>query len=431
MKAVVSNRIYFTATPEQLHEIRTALTYKLEVKGATRGGKAVKTIEIIRNYKMLPKDIISIPQGRSDLIPDGYEILDKRIKIDMPFPDPLMGLRPGQQEVFDLVEDTCFINALVGWGKTYTALHIARKLGQKTLVITHTTMLRDQWIAEIKSLFDMDVGIIGSGQFDIDHAIVVGNIQTVTKHTLALAKEFGTVIMDEAHHCPATTFTNLMDSMHARYRIGLSGTVLRKDGKHVLFNDFFGHVVHKPAQSHTLNPVITIVKSGIMLTPGEVWVKKINNLLYDEDYQKYIAGMAASQVAIGHKVLVIADRVEFLQNVKEILGEKCMLVTGETSLEDRQSLDARLEAQEIGCIAGSRQIFSEGISINALSCLILATPIANEISLEQLIGRIMRMHPNKLLPRVLDINFSGGADRKQNNLRLQFYLNKGWQIETM
>ena len=431
MKAVVSNRIYFTATPEQLHEIRAALTYKLEVKGATRGGKAVKTIEVIRNYKMLPKNIISIPQGRFDLIPEGYEILDKRVKIDMPFPSPTMGLRPGQQEVFDNVDDTCFINALVGWGKTYTALHIARKLGQKTLVITHTTMLRDQWIAEIKNLFDMDVGIIGSGQFDIDHAIVVGNIQTVTKHTLALAKEFGTVIMDEAHHCPATTFTDLMDSMHARYRIGLSGTVLRKDGKHILFSDFFGPIVHKPVQSHTLNPVISIVRSGIMLTPGEVWVKKVNNLLYDEDYQKYIAGIAASQVAIGHKVLVIADRVEFLQKIKEILGEKCMLVTGETSLEDRQSIEARLEAQEIGCIAGSRQIFSEGISINALSCLILATPIANEISLEQLIGRIMRMHPNKLLPRVIDINFSGAADRKQNNLRLQFYLNKGWEIETM
>lgn len=411
--------------------MRTALTYKLEVKGATRGGKAVKTIEIIRNYKMLPRDIISIPQGRQDLIPEGYEILDKRIKVDMPFPEPSKQLRPQQQVVYDEIDDTCFLNALVGWGKTFTALYIARKLGQKTLVITHTTMLRDQWIKEIKELFDMEVGIIGSGQFDIDHAIVVGNIQTVTKHTLALAKEFGTVIMDEAHHCPATTFTSLIDSMHARYRIGLSGTVLRKDGKHILFKDFFGPIVHKPVQSHTLNPSIVVVKSGIMLTPGEPWVKKVNNLLYDEDYQKYIAGIAASQVAIGHKVLVIADRVEFLTNIKEILGEKCVLVTGETSLDERQSIEARLEAEEVGCIAGSRQIFSEGISINILSCIILATPIANEISLEQLIGRIMRMYPGKLSPKVIDINFSGIADRKQNNLRLAFYMNKGWDVETI
>ncbi|MCL5459653.1 DEAD/DEAH box helicase family protein, partial [Loigolactobacillus coryniformis] len=93
------------------------------------------------------------PQGRTDLIPEGYEILDKRVINEMPFPNPIVDLREGQQVVFDEVDDSCFINALVGWGKTFTALHIARKLGQKTLVVTHTTMLRDQWIKEIKALY--------------------------------------------------------------------------------------------------------------------------------------------------------------------------------------------------------------------------------------------------------------------------------------
>lgn len=431
MKAVVSNRIYISKPPEGFDSIKAALTYKLEVQGATRGGKAIKTIEVIKNYKVLPRDIISIPQGRLDLIPEGYEILDKRVTVDMPFPDPLIPLRPEQEPVLRDTNDTCFLNALPGWGKTFTALHIARKLGQKTLVITHTTMLRDQWIKEVEVLFGMKAGIIGSSQFDIDHAIVVGNIQTVTKHALKLCKEFGTIIMDEAHHCPATTFTALIDAMYARYRIGLSGTLERKDGKHVLFKDFFGPVIHKPPQSHTLNPTVKIVRSGISLTPGQPWVKKINNLLYDPDYQEYIAAMAKHQMDLGHKVLIVADRVEFLANVKEHIGEKCMLVTGETSLEDRESLSARLESGEISSIAGSRQIFSEGISVNILSLLLLAAPIANEVSLEQLAGRIMRMYPGKPTPLILDINFSGVADRKQNNLRLGFYLKKGWEVQSV
>ena len=54
-----------------------------------------------------------------------------------------------------------------------------------------------------------------------------------------------------------------------------------------------------------------------------------------------------------------------------------------------------------------------------------------KVLLEQLIGRIMRMAPNKLEPEVIDINFAGYADRKQNNLRLGFYLEKGWEIETI
>lgn len=429
-KAIISNRIYLNAPPEGFDAIKKALTYKIEQKGAGRGGKHT-LIEVIRNYKILPKNILSIPQGRTDLIPEGYEIIDKRVVHDMPFPDPLIPLRPEQKVIYDEFNESGFLNALVGWGKTFTALHVAAKLGQKTLIITHTTILRDQWIKEIKLLYDMDVGIIGSGQFDIDHVIVVGNVQTVTKHTLALSKEFGTVIMDEGHHCPATTFTALIDGMYSRYRIGLSGTMLRKDGKHVLLKDYFGSEIHKPPQSHTLDPKVKIIKSGISLTPGEVWVKKINNLLYDPDYQEYISVIARTQMAKGHKVLIVADRVEFLTNVKELIGEDCLLVTGETSPEERNCISKRLESCEASCIAGSRQIFSEGISINILSCVILAGPISNEILLEQIIGRIMRKHPDKLNPLVLDIQFSGYADKKQNNLRLQFYLNKGWEIESI
>jgi superfamily II DNA or RNA helicase len=429
-KAIISNRIYLNAPPEGFDAIKKSLTYKIEQKGAGRGGKHT-LIEVIRNYKVLPKNILSIPQGRTDLIPEGYEIIDKRVTHDMPFPDPKIPLRSEQKIVYDEFNESGFLNALVGWGKTFTALHIAAKLGQKTLIITHTTILRDQWVKEAKLLFDMEVGVIGSGEFDIDHVIVIGNVQTVTKHALALSKEFGTIIMDEGHHCPATTFTAIIDGMYSRYRIGLSGTMLRKDGRHILLRDYFGDIVHKPPQSHTLDPRVKIIKSGIALTHGEVWVKKVNNLLYDPDYQEYISVIAKTQIAKGHYVLIVADRVEFLTNVKELIGEKCLLVTGQTGTEERDLISQRIDSGEASCIAGSRQIFSEGISINRLSCVILASPISNEILLEQIIGRIMRKHQDKLDPVVVDIQFSGFADKKQNNLRLSFYLNKGWEVESI
>lgn len=429
-KAVISNRIYLSAPPEGFGAIMKALTYKIEIKGGGRGGKHT-LIETIRNYKMLPRNILSIPQGRQDLIPEGYEIIDKRVEVPMPFPEPKHPLREAQEKVYNDTNESCFINALVGWGKTFTALHIARKLGQKTLIITHTTILRDQWINEIKELFGMEVGVIGSGEFDIDPVIVVGNVQSVTKYTLQISKEFGTVIMDEGHHCPATTFTNIIDAMYAKYRIGLSGTMIRKDGKHILLRDYFGDIVHKPPQSHTLNPRVKLLKPGISLAHGEIWAKKINNLLYDPDYQEYISVIAKAYISKGHKVLIVADRVEFLNNVKELIGESCLLVTGDTSTEERAAVERALEEGEATSVAGSRQIFAEGISINILSCVILASPISNEVLLEQIIGRIMRKHSNKPDPIVVDIQFSGFADKKQNNLRLGFYLNKGWEIESV
>ena len=425
-KAILSNRIYLDATPELIYTLTKALTYKIKknIPGATHFSQ----FEIIKNYKLIGKTIISIPIGRQDLIPSSYEIIDKRILHELPFPNPKLEMLPAQKEVYDQVDDTCFINAMVGWGKTFCALNIARKLGQKTLIVCHNTMLRDQWADEVEKLYGMPVGTIGSGEFDIDHSIVVGNIQTLTKIIPKIAKEFGTIIIDEAHHCPATTFTAFIDGMYARYKIGLSGTIMRKDGKHILFKDFFGPKLYQPPQSNTLTPSVQIIKTGIALAQGEPWVKKMNILLYDPDYQQLIARIANLQIQKGHKVLIIADRVEFLQQVGELIGKECVCITGGTTYEERTELKRQIEEGEKSCIAGSRQIFAEGISVNILSCVILAGPIANDVLLEQIVGRIQRMHPNKLDPLVIDMNFSGPSDRKQNKERQAFYTRKGWEV---
>ena len=430
MKAIISNRIYLdNPGVEETKKIISALTYKIK---KNTGNKQFSSIETIKNYKVLPKGILSIPQGRQDLIPPGYEIVDKRTKLSVPFPDPKYPLRDSQQPVYDEISDTAFINALVGWGKTFTALHLAHKWGQKTLVITHTAALRDQWAEEVEALFGTKPGIIGGGRVDHDeHFITIANVQTLVKHTEALAKEFGTVILDEAHHCPATTFASIIDAFQARYRLALSGTMIRKDGKHIVFKDYFGDHVVRPPQSNTLVPTVKIVKTGITLKPGAAWVDKITELANDDGYQRFVAATALTQMDRGHQVLVIADRVEFLKKVSEYVGEQCVLVTGETDFEQRQQAKAQLLSGEKSCIAGSRQIFSEGISINSLSCVILAIPMSNDSLLEQIIGRVQRLHEGKLEPLVIDMHFQGWADKKQNNDRLGFYMRKGWNVVTV
>jgi superfamily II DNA or RNA helicase len=427
-KVVLSNRLYFRPESDT-HEkhIINELTYRIEVKTGQKG--KYKSIEVIKNYKRMPGGIISIPQGRMDLLPEEYELVDKRVTSPVPFPLPRIALRAAQVPVYDQVVDSCFINAKVGWGKTFTALNIARKLGQKTLIITHTAMLRDQWRDEVRELFGMEPGIIGSGKFDIeDHAIVIGNVQTVTKVLDRIQKEFGTVILDEAHHVPATTFSAIIDSIYSRYRIALSGTMLRTDGKHVIFKDYFGPTLIQPPQSDTMNPVVKLIPTGISLPTQLGWAQKINKLLYDEDYQQFVASLAITQILNGHSVLIVADRVEFLTNVKELIGANCVLITGETDYDTRKDLISRVETGEAMCVAGSRQIFSEGISINRLSCVILAVPTSNPISLEQIIGRVMRQHPDKLDPVVLDLQFSSGPEKRQNTARQGFYLSKGWKV---
>jgi len=429
-KAIISNKIYLSNPgPELTKSICAALTYKIKKDS---GSPKFAKIETIKNYKILPKGILSIPQGRTDLVPAGYETEDKRVLVSVPFPTPKFALRDAQVPIYDQVDDSVFINAKVGWGKTFTALHLAHKLGQKTLVIVHTVALRDQWADEVEALFGIRPGIIGGGEVDHeDHFITIANVQTLVKCVDSLAKEFGTVILDEAHHCPASTFSEIINTFYARYRIALSGTMMRKDGKQILFKDYFGHKLLQPPQSDTLAPVVRLVKTNRTLKPNIPWVDKITDLVVDVGYQKFIAAAALAEMEIGHQVLIIADRVEFLEKVKEYVGEDCLLVTGNTGTEERARAKELLLSGEKRAIAGSRQIFSEGISINSLSCVILAIPMSNDALLEQIIGRVQRLHDDKLHPLVLDMQFSGFADRKQNNARLGFYLKSGWDIQTV
>jgi superfamily II DNA or RNA helicase len=414
--------------PEDKHALFQALTYKIEISGHLVHG-AKQRAEIIRNYRMVTPKIVSIPQGRLDLIPPGYEIIDKRVIEFEDFPAPKFDLFPEQTIIYDEVNDSCFINALPGWGKTFTALHIAHKLGQKTLVVTHTSALRDQWIGEVEKLYGFKPGIIGGGDYNTGSPIVVGNVQSLVNNMGHVAKSYGTLIMDEAHHTPATTFTNLINECHARYRIALSGTMTRKDGKHILFPDYFGPKVYKPPQNNTMNPTIHCIKLGTQLPYGKTWADKVTALLEDPEYIQLIASLAAIKANEGHKVLIIADRVQFMHKLKKTLGERAVVVIGETKDRDAEMQKIKDGSAEIIC--GSRQIFSEGISLNILSCLIMAVPIVNPATLEQVIGRIMRLADGKLDPVVVDLHFKGKAENNQASARLGFYLEKGWEVKIL
>ena len=134
---------------------------------------------IYKTIRPLREGLVSIPAGRLDLIPEDYEIIDKRVQAPTQLPEFRYELRANQRVVHDEVDDCAIINAWVSWGKTFTALAIAQKLGQKTLVVTHTTNLRNQWEKEVQKCFGIQPGRIGSGDFNTSSPIVIGNIQSL------------------------------------------------------------------------------------------------------------------------------------------------------------------------------------------------------------------------------------------------------------
>ena len=426
MKAVLSNRIYLDVLPHTKSKIDSELTY------AIPSFKYGDPPQIIKNMGMIKNDLVSIPSGREDLIPIDHEIVDKRILKPVEFPPFIFELRPSQQSVYDEVNDSAIINAWVSWGKTFTGLAIAGKLGQKTLVVTHTLALRKQWEEEVKKVFGFTPGIIGSGKFETSQPVVIGNIQSLYRKIPEIRQEFGTVILDEMHHVSSPTFTRIIDKSCARYKIGLTGTLQRKDGKHVVFRDYFGDKVLKPPKENFMTPKIDILKLPIRFMDGNSipWANRINELAYNPEYQNSVAMTASAYAARGHKVLVVSDRVDFLKACTKMTGDTAVCITGEIPHDERPDLINQIFTDK-NILYGTQSIFSEGISLDILSCLILGTPVNNEPLLTQLVGRIIRRYEDKKQPTVVDINLVGKTASRQANARLGYYIKQGYEISTL
>ncbi len=425
MKAVISHRIYMECGADLQEKIDRELTYSIPTHNPLDPPQIIKNMGIIRN------GLVSLPIGRTDLIPAHYEIVDKRVNKPVDFPEFKFELRPSQKKVYDEIEDNSIINAWVSWGKTFTGLAIAGKLGQKTLVITHTVPLRNQWAKEVKKVYGFEPGIIGSGRFEIDAPIVIGNTQTLYRNIEKIRKEFGTIILDEMHHVSSPTFSKLLDTNYCRYKIGLSGTIERKDGKHVVFRDYFGNTLFKPPKENYMTPTVHIVPSSIRFMDGAKipWANRVTKLATDEEYQHTVSMLAAAYAARGHKVLVVSDRVSFLKRCAELTGDKAICVTGEVSHEDRETLVDEILYGDKEVLYGTQAIFSEGISVDTLSCLILGTPVNNEPLLTQLVGRVIRKKEGKIDPVIIDIHLKGNTARKQASNRVGFYMKQGWNMK--
>jgi superfamily II DNA or RNA helicase len=425
MKAVIKNRIQIQGDSVFLENLEKELTYSLPPRMPQDPPIIFKTI------RPLQEGLVSIPAGRLDLIPEDYEIIDKRVTAPTQLPEFKFELRPSQRVVYDALDDCAIINAWVSWGKTFTALAIASKLAQKTLVVTHTTNLRNQWEKEVKKCFGIQPGRIGSGDFQVSSPIVCGNIQSLYRRIDDIKHLFGTVILDEMHHVSSPTFTRIIDEMPARYKIGLTGTLERKDGRHVVFRDYFGTQIHKPPKENYMTPTIDVIKSEVRFLDGSYtpWAERINHLANNEEYVNSVALIAAKYAAEGHKVLVVSDRVAFLKVCHRLVGENSVCITGDMDFEEREKTMNMIGEKDI--LFGTQSIFSEGISLDKLSCLVLATPINNEPLLTQLIGRVIRKKEGKCQPKVVDIHLKGKTASRQANARMGYYMKQGYDVNVL
>jgi superfamily II DNA or RNA helicase len=289
------------------------------------------------------------------------------------------------------------------------------------------------WVKEVEKWFGIRCGVIGGGKMDYDAPITIANIQTLRKHALRLSGEFGLIIVDEVHRSPAKTFTDTINAFRAEHKVGLSGTLLRKDGLHCVLPDYFSKNVFIVKHENRMEPIVHLWGSASSISSNEFipWANQINKLYSKSSYKQEILNLANMYMDTGYKILVLFDRTFILEELHKLTEDRTLLITG--SIGDRNAILAEMDKKDSSArgLWGTQSIFSEGFSVSELSCVILATPISNDPLLEQIIGRIQRQAEGKKTPVVVDISLGGSTGTRQKNTRKRFYIEKGWKIKSM
>ena len=310
------------------------------------------------------------------------------------------------------------LEAGCGSGKTICALQLARLLGRRTIVLVNKEFLLDQWTEQIaKFMPDARVGIMQQGRCDVDSCdFVIGMLASLSARDYgeSTLRSFGFLIADEVHRVGARTWAPVIPKFPARYRLGLSATVSRKDGMQRAFFDHIGSVGWKHEGESMVPelreldsnfvPRAVLATDGRVRMPNQLTKNELEpQLAINDERNRLIADDVVEAAKAGRKVMVFARRLEQLQlicrEMRELLrvdGREDVQIDAYTGswfrdLDGTQTVkrtkDELEQAKRANIILATEQFVSEALDIPALDVLWIAAPISD---VTQAIGRIQR-----------------------------------------
>ncbi len=126
-----------------------------------------------------------------------------------------------------------------GSGKSYVAELCIEATGRSTLVVVPTLDLVDQWSRQLADAFGTEVGIMGGGEHEVLD-LTVSTYDSAAIHMDRLGGRFGLLVFDEVHHLPGDIYRQAAESCIAPFRLGLTATYERADGRHEDIDELIG-----------------------------------------------------------------------------------------------------------------------------------------------------------------------------------------------
>ena len=131
-----------------------------------------------------------------------------------------------------------------GTGKTHVAILAIQQAGRPSLVVTPTIDLLNQWYDQLLTAFEVPIGLIGGGSYDLQ-PLTVTTYDSAYIHLERWGNRYGLVVFDECHHLPGPTYMLAATGSLAPFRLGLTATPERADGQEILLPELIGPIIYR------------------------------------------------------------------------------------------------------------------------------------------------------------------------------------------
>ena len=326
--------------------------------------------------------------------------------------------------------DTGVLAATTAFGKTVVGARMIAARGVNTLVLVHRRQLVDQWRERLLSFLSVDkrdIGTIGGGKRKPTGKIDIALIQSLVRNSEVsdAVDHYGHLIIDECHHLSAVSFELVARRAKARYVLGLSATITRKDGHQPIIFMQCGPVRYRvsaksQAAARSFTHKARLRETGFRPTPiVELQKPTQMTALYaalasDGKRNDLIFNDVLLSLEAGRRPVVLTERRDHLDHLRsrfEKFTKNLVVLYGGMSAAERQAAEdglKRPDTEERLVLATGRYL-GEGFDDASLDTLFLTMPISWKGTLAQYVGRLHRAHHAKREVIVYDYVDSGVA----------------------
>jgi superfamily II DNA or RNA helicase len=316
-------------------------------------------------------------------------------------------LRPYQQRAMSEIKQaiatgyqSIMIQSPTGSGKGVMLSHIinlCHQRGSSVLFLVHRQEILYQ-VSEYMDKYGIEHGIIKAGEKHEDHhPVQLASFQTITRRLKSpYIKQADVIIVDEAHHATAETYLRVIEQFKKKVVLGFSATPSRQSGQGL------GNMFDTMIQVATIKELTTLgflapvrvyapVKpdlAGVKVVAGDYQKDQLESAMMKSGIVKDVVGHY-QQYGQGRKAICFATGVKHSMALCQQFhsaGITAAHVDGKTPKEDRDSILARFKTGNIQIIVNC-MIFTEGVDVPDIGCVILARPTKSLPMYLQMVGR--------------------------------------------